>query len=334
MPPRGRAQLRRIPMRRRSGSILATLPDRTQKLDLRSVTAPAMLYSFRRNIVMHETLCIRLPLLRGPLPGPENKAGPAWPGALRLWPGLPDCPDTGWHCPEDYPFTPREAAACLADLRQLSQTALSALPVGAAAPGNARAARQAVEMALLKNLHGLSPDEAQKAKRAEAARRTRLEREQAQKALLWFWLQEEYLAELAELTRRCAEKAENLTTALCPEEDDAVRPLPGSAAGLPLDQGLAPPWRAAAANAAYFLPDNVALAVEGPMRASLLELLEFTPAPHWAEFLGCSLDAAGESGSILEARAPLWRVLGRAPSVSENDPWAAERVWLTWRERA
>lgn len=283
---------------------------------------------------MHETLCIRLPLLRGPLPGPENKDGPAWPGALRLWPGLPECPDTGWHCPEDYPFTPREAAACLSDLRQLSRTALSGLPVGAAAAGNARAARQAAEMALLKNLRGLSPGEEQKAKRAEAARRARLEREQAQKALLWFWLQEEYLAELAELSCRCAEKAKNLTAALGVEEDDAAPAAPASATGLPLDQGLVPPWRAAAANAAYFLPADVALAVEGPMRAALLEMLQFTPAPHWAEFLGCSLDAAGEGMTILEARAPLWRVLGRAPCVSESDPWAAERVWLTWREPA
>lgn len=287
---------------------------------------------------MNKTLCIRLPLLRGPLPGlpsgPENKGGPAWPGALRLWPGLPDCPDTGWYCPEDYPFTPREAAACLSDLRQMSQTALSGLAVGAAAAGNARAARQAAEMALLKNLHGLSPSEEQKARRAEAARRARLEREQAQKALLWFWLQEEYLAELAELSRRCAEKAENLTAALGVEGEEALRPLPASAARIPLDQGLVPPWRAAAANAAYFLPDNVALAVEGPMRDALLEMFEFTPAPHWAEFLGCSLDVAGEAVTILEARAPLWRVLGRAPAVSESGPWAAERVWLTWSEPA
>lgn len=287
---------------------------------------------------MNETLCIRLPLLRGPLPGlspgPENKNDPTWPGALRLWPGLPDCPDTGWHCPEDYPFTPREAAACLLDLRQMSQTALSGLPVGAAMTGNARAARQAAEMALLKNLGGLSPGEEQKARRAEAARRARLEREQAQKTLLWFWLQEEYLAELAELTLRCAEKEENLTAALGVEGDDAVRSLPAPAARVPLDQGLVPPWRAAAANAAYFLPDNVALAVEGPMRAALLEMLEFTPAPHWAEFLGCSLDAGGEGVTILEARAPLWRVLGRASSAPASGPWAAERVWLTWRESA
>lgn len=193
------------------------------------------------------------------------------------------------------------------------------------------AARQAAEMALLKNLDGLSPMEEQKAKRAEAARRVRLEREQAQKALLWFWLQEEYLAELAELTLRCAEKAENLTAALGVEEDEDQCRLSAPEARMLPDQALVPPWRAAAANAAYFLPDNVALAVEGPMRAALLEMLDFTPAPHWAEFLGCSLDVSGEALTILEARAPLWRVLGRVRAV-DLAPWAAERVWLTWRE--
>lgn len=151
---------------------------------------------------MNETLCIRLPLLRGPLPGPpsapESRGGPAWPGALRPLARFAGLPGQGLAIAlRIILLRPVRLRPCLSDLRLLSQTALSGLSVGATAAGNAVAARQAAEMALLKNLDGLSPMEEQKAKRAEAARRVRLEREQAQKALLWFWLQEEYLAELA-----------------------------------------------------------------------------------------------------------------------------------------
>ena len=91
---------------------------------------------------MNVTLCLRLPFLRGPLPrglDPDSSSAPAWPGALRLWPGLPDdlcavhdaaAPACGRHRPSNYPFSEREAAACLADLRQMDVAALSGLPAG------------------------------------------------------------------------------------------------------------------------------------------------------------------------------------------------------------
>ena len=100
---------------------------------------------------MTESFPILLPLLRGPLPlhafeasaqsGQASAAGkgsdPHWAGALRLWPGLPDAPAEGFFCPDTYPFSPREAVACLGDLQQMGDAALSGLPVGAAAAGNA-----------------------------------------------------------------------------------------------------------------------------------------------------------------------------------------------------
>ena len=105
---------------------------------------------------MTESSPILLPLLRGPLPShafetpaqPDNApatgavSAPQWSGALRLWPGLPDAP-ADYFCPDKYPFSPREAQACLGDLQQMGDAALSGLPVGAAAAGNARAARRA-----------------------------------------------------------------------------------------------------------------------------------------------------------------------------------------------
>ena len=262
---------------------------------------------------MNVTLCLRLPFLRGPLPrgldrsasGPDSiaaAAAPLWPGALRLWPGLPDDPGfpaAGWYRPGNYPFNEREAVACLADLRRMDEAALSGLPLGATAADNARAARRMAEMAVVEGLGGLagtdSPDAAKRAalQAAEAARRERLEREQAQKTLLWLWLQEERLAELDELARRYATNAGSLTAALGVEEDEGPRGLPFLGAPIALDPALVPPWRLAAANAAYFLPEDAALAVEGPMREDLLERLEFRPAPQRADMLGCPAEHPG-----------------------------------------
>lgn len=292
---------------------------------------------------MEATLCLRLPFLRGPLPrglDPDASSAPAWPGALRLWPGLPDAlcigdapadaaagPNPARYRPVDYPFSQREAAACLADLRQMDAAALSGLPLGAAVAGNARNARQLAELAALQELDGRNgPAPAA----AESARRERLGREQAQKALLWLWLQEERLAELADLARRYADNAGRLTAALGVEEDESPRLLPFGGASIALDPALVPPWRLAAVNAAHFLPGDAAVAAEGPMRADLLERLDFSPAPHYAALLGCPEERAGE---IVRARAPLWRALGhsRAPGRDADGPLSVERVWLTWR---
>ena len=95
-------------------------------------------------------LCIRVPALRGPLPGealllPAEGSCPV----LRLWPGLPEefsrpaaggltasgrravtvaapAPEGPWHMPEDLPFSPREAAACLDDLPRMGDAAATA----------------------------------------------------------------------------------------------------------------------------------------------------------------------------------------------------------------
>lgn len=290
------------------------------------------------------TLCIRLPLLRGPLPdalaisravaesGPEETPESLFPKALRLWPGLPGQPENkGWHCPADYPFNPRQAAACLEDLRQLGDVALSGLNVGATAAGNARAARRASELALLE---GLSGEDNRTALAAETARRTSIEREQAQKALLWVWLQEERLAELAALARRWEDRAGGLAAALGVEQDEDQSALPGQDqslyAGIALDPGLIPPWRLVAANAAWFLPPEVPLLAEGPMAADLLENLTFRPASGydepWAQILGCTPAEA----EILTASAPLWRAMGRTrpTNVAALD---MERIWVIGR---
>ena len=300
---------------------------------------------------MTESSPILLPLLRGPLPlhafetpaqpnlAPATGAesAPQWSGALRLWPGLPDAP-ANYFCPDKYPFSPREAQACLGDLQQMGDAALSGLPVGAAAAaGNSRAARRASEMALIKGLDSSDGNPAA-ALAAEAARKEQLALSQAQKALLWAWLQEGTFAELAELTTRFAHDAGGLTAALGvdPDEDlDGFTPdaLTGDLVRLgspiALDTSLVPPWRLVTANALYFVPADTPLIVEGPMRDDLLDLLDFAPATHWQGLL----EDAPANAVAVEARAPGWQVLGHTRPTGQP-PLDAERVWVTWRIEA
>lgn len=294
---------------------------------------------------------IVLPLLRGPLPQNASELSmpgrepelPHWAEALRLWPGLPDVPAQGRFCPENYPFSPQEAAACSADLQQMGQAALSGLPVGASSVDNARAARRTSEMALLEGLDK-SDGDAAAALAAEAARKELIERRQAQKVLIWAWQQEGELAELASLAANFTQNAGSLAAVLGAEPDEAMgggdaEALTGDLVrlGTPmaLDAGLVPPWRLVAANALYFLPPDAAIAAEEGMRDDLLDMLDFAPAPQWAWALdeNGKAEAVPEGVEILEARAPGWKLLGRTRPTGQP-PLDAERIWLVLRARA
>ena len=306
---------------------------------------------------MTESFPILLPVLRGPLPlhafeasaqsGQASAAGkgsdPHWAGALRLWPGLPDAPAEGFFCPDTYPFSPREAVACLGDLQQMGDAALSGLPVGAAAAGNARAARRSSEMAMLSGLEK-SDGDAAAALAAEAARKELLARTQAQKTLLWVWQQEESLADLADLTASFAQNAGSLTASLGVDPDDDLAGLtPDALTGdlvrlgspIALDTGLVPPWRLVMANALYFVPPHAPIIIEGAMREDVLDMLEFVPAPERQGLLGApeSASAGAPLPVAVEARAPGWKLLGHTRPTGQP-PIDAERVWITWRAGA
>ncbi|MDD4702687.1 MAG: hypothetical protein PHI96_10750 [Desulfovibrio sp.] len=313
--------------------------------------------------------CVRLPFLRGPLPdsGAEDADAPAVSAsegapaaALLLWPGLPQTPQSGVYCPADYPFNPREAAACLEDLRQMGDAALSGLPVGATAAGNPRAARHASEMALLRELDGADTEAALK---AEAARKLRIEREQAQKALIWVWLQEERMAELADMAQALAQKSCAFTRSLGVEDDDAGELCATNAhagagilgAPVALDLGLMPSWKMATANAMYFLPPDMPILAEGSMAQDLLEELKFVVAPEIAQELAQAVtpdvsaavppkaapatapapahapahttEISPAKSALLCARAPAWRALGRSRPTGSL-PLDQERLWL------
>lgn len=269
------------------------------------------------------TPCIRLPFLRGPLPGELDATVadmPHCPAARRLWPG--HWPDGGevpgdYYCPSGYPFGMAEAASLLRAFAGLDARDLADARDAADRAREERRARELSEMAELAAFAG-DPGEGSTGSGAPG----RVAAEQAQKLLLWLWLQEERLAELASLAAGCARGLGRLARgfgeeASAPGEEAAAEPA------LALHAGLVPPWRPAVASAAVFVSGEAVFFVEGPMREELLDRLDFRPAPEWGERLGC---APEDAARVVAAEAPLWRALGRQRPGGQ----AELRVWITW----
>ncbi|MDE7371337.1 MAG: hypothetical protein K2N07_06300 [Desulfovibrio sp.] len=279
---------------------------------------------------MTAPLCIRLPLLRGPLPEGLDQAAagmPEAPGALRLWPGhRPPGGEVpaGWHAPDGYPFSRAEAAALLAAFAGLTARDLEGARDAADRAQQERRARELSELADLAAFAESSEAEKGSRPQTEPSVPARIAAEQAQKLLLWLWLQEERLAELASLAAGCARGFGRLARGFGEEEADAA-PREDAAAepALALHPGLVPPWRPAVASAAVFVSAEAVFFVEGPMREELLDSLDFHPAPEWGERLGC---APEDAGRMVAAEAPLWRALGR----QRPEGPAELRVWITW----
>lgn len=273
-------------------------------------------------------VCIRLPFLRGSLPPELDETlarRPLGSRVLRLWPGhtppggaVPE----GWYEPEGYPFSRVEAAACLAAFGALDARDLAGARDTADRAQQERRARELGEMADLAAF-AANPETDDASRRADPGRGARVAREQAQKLLLWLWLQEERLAELARLAAGCAQGLRVLAKGFGEGTDGELSAESTEDAPLPLHPGLIPPWRVAVISMALFVGVETAFFVEGPMRGELLDVLEFRPALEWGERLGC---APEDAARLVVAEAPLWRVLGRQRPEGPCDM----RIWLTW----
>lgn len=287
---------------------------------------------------MDVTTCCWLPLLRGPLPpGLACGVRPDWPGARNFWPGLPivsagDPEADSVYLPEDLPFAPELAKQCLAELRAMDVRLLQSLPAGNNAIETSRALREQAEMAMLADMGAALDGKSV----ADQEKRRQLEREQAQKTLLWLWLQEERLAELVEIAARYAERSRSFASVLGAEGEESS-PLPDWSSDwmtspIAMDSSLVPPWRLAVNAAALFLPASVAIAVCDQMRTDLLERLDFQPAPEYAGLLSRPGARQVPGSEILAARAPLWQVTGNSrplPGSEADAPANIQRLWLT-----
>lgn len=286
---------------------------------------------------------LRFPALRAPLPG-ERKA--AFPWAVRLWPGLPasygdltamprvrdlppveiPAPSGPWWHPETYPWTEAEAARRLEELRVLDSAALAGCPVESLSVEQIRNARLQDE-ARLRDAFARGGEEASRAA-ADAAGRER-ETRQAQRLLLWCWLQEERVAELAALSAACTRAGGAIGAALGLDTSEELDGLPPEMrAPLAVDTSLLPDWRRVLQAAVPFLPEGVTLLAEGAMRDDLRDA--FDTEIHPLEKAGAPgarilRDTVGEDAARLGLlRQPLWRLAGGPRARQGLPPWSWE----------
>ncbi|WP_299392381.1 hypothetical protein [uncultured Desulfovibrio sp.] len=287
---------------------------------------------------------IRFPALRGPMPGVGEQLSAPW--AVRLWPGLPascgepaaaaatrgvlpsttTAPRGPWWHPKTYPWTEEQAARCLEELRRLADAALAGCPVESLSVGQARDGRLQDE-ARLRDAFARGGDEAARAA-AEAAEQER-EARQAQRLLIWCWLQEERVAELAALSAACTGADGAIGAALGLDADEGLEALPPEMrAPLAVDTGLLPDWRRVLHAALPFLPEDAALLAEGAMCEDLRDALanEITPLATATDPGARTLrDAAGDDTARLGLlRQPVWRLLGRPRALSCCPQWSRE----------
>lgn len=286
---------------------------------------------------------------------------PGLPGGLSvLWPGLPassrsfprDGRVAAWRPP--MPYSPAEAAACLAALEALGRDMLRGTPVhaaGAARPtaGSGLASGEALALSRFVGQGGpasvstslASPVAAGAGNSAPCD--TENAQRRAQRLLLLAWLQEERVWDMNGLWSRYHAGAAALAGAFCEARggDDSAEPessfsepATGAARADSAGRGdfedvraLLPPWRFVLEQMAHFLPGDAALFTAD---SRLLQEATLASAPTAEEESAAwsGLDEWNERNGWDESvrrrlrigRAPLWRLLG-LPGPQEGKPW-------------
>lgn len=297
-------------------------------------------------------LIVRLPALRGPLPGEHVPS--CLTGLPRLWPGLPQTeavsragaeagipPQGPWFRPDTFPLSPPEALACVRDLQAMTEAALSGVPVRAWQNRQGAAMREQAESAARQAFAAARGDEEQAlARAAQAEERERLCR--AQRLLLLCWLQEERLAEMAALSGRYADGRARLDAALsagvgaaevrelAAALPEALRPVTAGQQEAASLEALLPPWQRVLEAACHFLPEGSLIVAEAGARTALLEREDLAPC---GDELRASL-GADDGLRLTGLRAPLWRLLQRPRPPRCCPSWEREFHLLTWEEQA
>ena len=236
-------------------------------------------------------------------------------GTLFLWPGLPRPPQSGVFAP-DYPWTPDQAAACLADFERAGREGVRGAPVAAFSALGALGAGDDLSPEERRALSELMGELSSASDRAVDAN-DETGRQAAQRTLLLAWLQEKQVLELRELEQR-VRRGQSALAGLLGEgvvpEADFVGVASGGAS--------LPPWRSVLAGASVFLPRSVAgsddtavLALDRDMVATLAALASDQAAgTNENAWMGAERLPEGFSG----ARIPLGRALGRGWTVPES----------------
>lgn len=244
--------------------------------------------------------------------------------AMYIWPGLPNMPETGYIELVGYPFSPRDALACLSDMEAMSAAGVSGVPLQALAAHENRpqAARELEEKDALRRF-AATGEEVPEAPEAPPVD-TVLLRKAAHNVLLWAWLLEERQREVRDLASSFDANASHLMDALGVEEDVDLAGLHAVDMHLGQDTGLLPSWKLVVQNAALFLPQGCTIVVND---ARMAEAVADTYAEHPEYFddvdanIGEDLGLPPQKGMVWKrAELPLWQMAGLS-APSPQCPW-------------
>lgn len=205
---------------------------------------------------------IRFPFLKG-----SHTQSEAEGHFLSFNPGLSDKNlDTAspghWYHPA-MPFSPEESDVILKDIKARLVEQSSDLLHGLNPPGLAADMRLQAEMSALKNFIAAIGESVDDTPNINILKH-------AQMVLLWRWAHEELFQEIAELEKKLNRQEAELQSILTPEMENPVI----SSASSP----LAGSWSPIILSAAYFLPNNAVIYIEGNMAADLKPRLRFRHA--------------------------------------------------------
>ncbi len=193
---------------------------------------------------------LSLPLLHKnlghPLPSALRHIPTFWPGL-----GLPDDSDqaTMWKA-NDFPFSPKEAEACLKDIQSMGEAALSGVPLQAfmSVQSTRKELKNTEEQEALENFIQTGEQS------APVPQISIHQRRQAQKFILWAWLMEKHLLEVQELTENYSLSVAQLTSVLEAEKDADLSGLELIQTLLSSNTFALPPWKLVLENMSLFLP--------------------------------------------------------------------------------
>lgn len=242
-----------------------------------------------------------------------------------LWPGLPLAPSSRVWAPV-CPWTPAQAAACVADFEQAGREGAAGAPVQAFSLSGLHAGKDGLTPAEIRSLAEWSGEPDTGIPDTGAQSGDGMERRvAAQRSLLLAWLQERQILDMRKLERK-VQASQAMLAGLLGDASDSDAPAEAwdggmrPAAAVPEPEALLvevtlPAWRAVLDAAAVFLPSAdgashqvVRIAVTDKDMAGALAALA-SPAP-----------SADLPEYLREVSLPLWRALGLSrPMLPRHD---------------
>lgn len=260
---------------------------------------------------------IKLPFLR-PFYESGSESGVGYPeGGMHLSPGFAVSEFASW-LPSDCPFDPQQSEKIAASMRGLDLAELERMRLLAPQSSTGDSLRLHDEMAALAQFGRTGSSSS-----AAADEGLRLMREQAQKNLIWLWLQEEALAQIADLADDCLLAEELVASSIAGEGSTGGKKKPEKQR---VDTSMLPSWKTVLVNAVFLVPAEIPVLAEGDMAEDLLEQLNFQEAEKF-------LPELAQVENLLAARESAAGILGRnclryCGSEAVASVLLRERLWL------